>query len=172
MEFRVLYCIPNHYPHITRYSMTQTCLKKTGLPILLALAFLLAGCGSGSSSGNINGGWTATLTDPNGQSEFAFTTSFTQGSGSNLNIVNFKFTTAGSCFTGDTTTQTGSFSFSGDFNGNVTGTLGMTISTQNLPTNNVLTLQGAVNGNTITGTWTLTGATGCTGNGTFTMNHT
>ena len=149
--------------------MTQSCFRKSGLVILLTLAFLLAGCGSGSSSGNINGGWTATLTNPNGQTEFAFTTNFTQGSGNNLNIVNFTFTTAGTCFSGDTTTQTGSFSFSGDFNGHVTGTLGMTITTQSLPTNNVLALQGAVSGNTITGSWTLTGATGCSGNGTFTM---
>jgi hypothetical protein len=28
---------------------------------------------------------------------------------------------------------------------------------------------GTVNGNAITGTWTLTGGTGCTGSGNFTM---
>jgi hypothetical protein len=33
----------------------------------------------------------------------------------------------------------------------------------------VLTLIGTVNGNTISGTWNLTGSTGCTGNGTFTL---
>jgi hypothetical protein len=38
-------------------------------------------------------------------------------------------------------------------------------------TNNQLALQGgAVNGNTITGTWTLSGTTGCSGNGNFTIN--
>ena len=152
--------------------MTRSSFQKLGLVILLTLGFILVGCGNGSDSGNINGGWTASLTDPNGQSQFAFSTNFTQGSGSNLNVVNFKFTTAGTCFTGDTTTQTGSFSLSGNFNGKVTGTLGMTISTENLPTNNMLSLQGAVNGNTISGTWTLTGATGCSGNGTFSMNKT
>jgi hypothetical protein len=35
--------------------------------------------------------------------------------------------------------------------------------------NNVLTLQGTVNSNTISGTWSATGLTGCSGNGTFTI---
>ncbi len=46
----------------------------------------------------------------------------------------------------------------------------MTISTVFPALNNVLTLQGALNGDgSIAGTWTLTGQTGCTGNGNFTM---
>jgi hypothetical protein len=57
----------------------------------------------------------------------------------------------------------------GNFNGNVTGTFEMTITTMFPGTNNVLTLQGTVTGNTISGNWTLTGGTGCTGNGTFTI---
>jgi hypothetical protein len=36
---------------------------------------------------------------------------------------------------------------------------------------NTLTMQGTINNNTVTGTWTLTGLTsGCSGSGTFTMN--
>ena len=38
------------------------------------------------------------------------------------------------------------------------------------PSGNSLKLNGTVaNGNTITGTWTLTGSSGCAGSGTFTM---
>ena len=146
-------------------------MKLPALAIFSALLFALVACGgSNSNMSNINGNWSATLTDPSGGAQFAFTTNFTQGSGSNLNIVNFKFTTAGSCFT-TPTTQTGSFAVAGNFNGDVTGQLQMTVSTEFPSDNNVLTLSGAATGNKIAGTWTLTGATGCAGNGTFTMNR-
>jgi len=40
------------------------------------------------------------------------------------------------------------------------------------PSGNTLTLQGTVNNNAITGTWTLTGLTpGCTGSGNFTLTR-
>jgi len=145
-------------------------MKLSVIALLLSLFVTLAGCGGGSHQDNINGNWTATLSNPNGDTAFAFTTNFTQGSGSNLNIVSFQFTTAGNCFSG-TTSETGSFSLAGDFNGNVTGQFGMTISTTFSSNNDVLTLQGTVSGNSISGTWTLTGVPGCTGNGTFTMTH-
>jgi hypothetical protein len=46
----------------------------------------------------------------------------------------------------------------------------MNIQSTATSTNNLLTLQGTVNNNTITGNWTLTGTTaGCTGTGSFTM---
>jgi hypothetical protein len=142
--------------------------------VLLALGLTLVGCGSGteSSSGNINGTWNAALTNTDGSPAFGFSTTFTQGSSSTLSVTNFTFTSSGSCFAADQTSETGSFSLSGNFSGNVTGTFGMTITTM-FPsgTNNVLTLQGSVAGNTISGTWTLTGATGCSGNGTFTINR-
>jgi hypothetical protein len=52
----------------------------------------------------------------------------------------------------------------------VTGAFGMTISTMFPGTQNVVTLQGKVNNNTILGAWTLTGAqSGCTGSGNFTL---
>ncbi len=75
--------------------MKSICSRSVGLAVLLGAAFLMAGCGSGSNSGNINGNWTATLTDPSGGAEFAFTTSLTQGSGTSVNVVNFNFTTSG-----------------------------------------------------------------------------
>jgi hypothetical protein len=144
--------------------------KSFGVIMLLLLGFFTTGCGSSNSnSGNINGTWTANLTNPDGSPAFNFTTNFTQQSGGSISITNFKFTTSASCFSGPTT-QTGSFGLSGTFNGNVTGTFGMNISTTSSTGTNQLALQGAVNGNTITGTWTLSGATGCSGNGNFTIN--
>lgn len=144
--------------------------KSFGMIVLLLLGLATSGCGSSSnsSSGNINGTWSANLTNPDGSPAFAFTTSFTQGSGGSLSFTNLTFTTNGSCFPG-TTTETGSFGLGGNFNGNVTGTFGMTISSSG--TTNQLVLQGTVSGNAITGTWSLAGGTGCSGNGTFTNGN-
>jgi hypothetical protein len=146
--------------------------KALGTVVLLLVTFAATGCGNnnGSNSGNINGTWTANLTNPDNSPAFAFTTDFTEQSGGSISVTNFKFTTSGSCFSSPAT-ETGSFGLSGNFNGSVTGTFGMNVSTTfSSGTNNQLILQGAVNGNTITGTWTLTGATGCSGNGAFTIN--
>jgi hypothetical protein len=141
------------------------------LPVVFAL--ILGGCGGGSSSaGNINGTWTAALTNSDGTPAFNFTTSFTQASGTAVSVTNLNFTTSSDCFSSQTA-ETGTFGFSGNFNGNATGTFGMTISTlfPAAQTNNVLTLQGTMSNNTISGTWTLTGVPGCTGNGSFTVTR-
>src|ERR1700685_2566992 len=61
---------------------------------------LRTGCGSNSNSENINGTWTANLTNPDGSPAFNFTTNFTQQSGGWISITNFKFTTSGSAFQG------------------------------------------------------------------------
>lgn len=145
--------------------------KQFALPVLLALGLTLTGCGN--TAGNIDGNWTATLISPPGATPvFAFQTSFTGSGGGTLTITNLSFTTAGSCFTQGPFSETGSVSLTGNYNGNVTGSFGMTISTT-FPggANNVLTLNGAVNNGTITGTWTLTGGVGCTGNGVFTATR-
>lgn len=143
--------------------------KLIGAFVVLVLGLAMLGCGNGSSSTNINGNWSASLTgSPTGPTIYAFTTTFAEASGGGLSITNFTFTSAGSCFTGQTT-ESGSFTLSGDFSGNVTGTFGMTIT----GSGNTLMLQGGVaNNNTITGTWSLTGSTGCTGNGFFTITRT
>jgi hypothetical protein len=140
-------------------------------PLLLGL--VAVGCSSSSSnSGNINGTWNASLTNTDGTQAFAFSTAFTQNSDGALTVTNFSFNSAGSCFDSQQTTQTGSFGLGGNFNGNITGTFGMKISTatSGAMTQNVLTLQGTVSGNTISGTWNLTGESGCSGNGIFTIN--
>jgi hypothetical protein len=142
-------------------------LKQLGMVVVCLLGFMLAGCGKGS--GNVNGNWTATLISPPDTTPvFAFTTTFTQGSGGTLGFTNFTFTTAGTCFATGPFSQTGSVSLSGNYNGNVTGSFAMTVTTMFPTTNNMLTLMGNVNGNTVAGTWTLTGGTGCSGNGNFT----
>lgn len=138
---------------------------------LVLSAFLMTGCGNGSNSGNINGNWNASLTNTDGSQAFAFTTTFTEASNGGVDVTNFSFNTAGSCFANQTTSQSGSFGLSGNFNGNVAGTFGMTISTTNGSSPNSLKLQGTVNGGTITGTWTLSGSSACSGNGNFTMNR-
>lgn len=145
-------------------------VKTVALIFLLSFAVVLSGCGSGSNSGNINGNWTANLTNPDGTPAFGFSTTFTGAGNGGIDVTNFSFTTGGSCFASKTTTQTGSFGLTGNFNGNVTGSFGMTISTTGETVENSLKLQGAVTGNTIAGTWTLSGATGCSGNGSFTLN--
>ena len=141
--------------------------------IFLALALVLVGCGGGSSSNpnnanNINGTWTATLTSTNATPAFAFGTTFTQSSGTSLSVVNFNFTSTSPCFVSGGT-QTGGFSLTGNFNGNVSGAFQMTVQS-GTPSGNMLSLQGNVNNSMITGTWTLTGVTaGCSGSGNFTM---
>lgn len=144
-------------------------MRQARILTVIMLAITMTACGSGNSARNINGEWTATLTSTNGTPTLAFQTSFAQGSGSTLNVVNFSFTTSGSCFGSQQTTETGSFGLNGNFNGNVSGVFSMTISTTG-PEKDVLTLQGTVNNGKITGTWTLTGTlAACTGNGNFTM---
>ena len=150
--------------------------KFIGMVVLLLVGAIMVGCSNnGSNSGNINGNWSASLTStPSGTPDYAFSATFTQASGGGVDISSFTFTTDGPCFQGDMTTETGSFTLSGNLNGNVTGTFGMTISTE-FPggaTQNVLTLtNGTVKGNTISGNWTLTGVSGCSGQGTFTINR-
>jgi len=147
--------------------------KAIGIIILLAVGIAMVGCSSsnGSNSTNVNGNWSASLTStPTGPTIYAFTTTFAETSGGGLSISNFTFTSTGSCFVSGETSEAGTFTLSGNFNGNVTGTFGMTINSTNA-NNATLTLQGGVGpNNTLTGTWILSGSTACSGQGTFTFN--
>jgi hypothetical protein len=141
--------------------------------VLITVGLAMLGCGS-SSSANINGNWSASLTNsPSGPTIYSFTTTFTETSGGGVSVTNFTLTSSnGSCFAG-TTTETGSFTLSGNFSGSAKGTFGMTITSQDTGGQDMLTLQGGVSGNnTITGTWSATGSSACVGNGTFTINRT
>jgi hypothetical protein len=143
-------------------------MKQFAVAILLVLGLALAGCGSNNGSGNINGTWNATLLGTNNTTIFSFGTSLVTNSDGSLTITNFQFTSNSPCFVSGET-ETGSFSLSGNFNGNVSGSFGLTVDSGN-PSGNTLKLSGTATGNTISGTWTLTGGTGCTGSGAFTMN--
>jgi hypothetical protein len=138
--------------------------------VVMALAIAMTGCSSSSNgSTNINGNWSASLTNsPTGSPIYTFSTTFTETSGGGVSVTNFTFNSSnGSCLTGQTT-ETGSFTLSGNFNGSVMGTFGMTITSQDAGGQDVLTLQGGVSpNNTITGNWSVTGTTACVGQGTF-----
>lgn len=148
-------------------------MKKLGAVIVVGIALLLAGCGS-SSNGSINGNWTASLMNSgtSGSEVFAFTTTLTQSSGTSVSVTNLNFTTNSPCFSSGTTAS-GGFTVSGNTNGVTSGGFQMNIQSTGTGTNDLLTLQGTLQNNTINGTWTLTGNTsGCSGSGTFTMNKT
>jgi hypothetical protein len=138
-------------------------MKKLAVAWLVAMVLTLVGCGSNGSKGNINGTWTAVLSD----TSFSFGTSVVVNNDGTLSVSQFSFSTNGPCFVSGET-ESGSFTFTGDLNGNVQGRFDYTV-VSGSPSGNTLTLTGTANGNTIAGTWSLTGGTGCTGSGNFTM---
>jgi hypothetical protein len=143
-------------------------MKQFAVAAVLLVGLTLVGCGSSSNPANINGNWNATLmSNGNNTPVFTFGTSLAVNADGSLNVTNFKFTTNSSCFVSGET-ESGSFTLSGNFSGQVNGSFGMTV-TSGTPAGNTLSLTGTVSGKTISGNWTLTGGTGCTGSGTFTM---
>ena len=143
-------------------------MSKLAVALLLAAGLVLVGCGSNNSnSSTINGNWTAVLTNSSDESQaFTFTTSVTENNDGTLSVTNLTISSS-SCFVSGET-ESGSFALGGNINGNVTGQFQFNVMSAS-PSNNVLTLTGTANGNTIKGTWTLTGGTGCQGSGNFTM---
>jgi hypothetical protein len=146
-------------------------MKTLSIALFVGLGLLLVGCGNDrATSGNINGNWTASLTDTGGSQTLAFTTALVAaGSSGVLTVNNFRFTTQSACFVSGET-ESGTFALSGDFNGNVSGQFGMSVLSGS-PGGNTLTLTGTVRGGTISGTWVLAGGGGCSGSGTFTMTR-
>jgi len=138
-------------------------MKKLAVAWLVAMVLTLVGCGSNGSKGNINGTWTAVLSD----TSFSFGTSFVVNNDGTLSVSQFSFSTNGPCFVSGET-ESGSFAFTGDFNGSVTGQFDYKV-VSGSSSGNMLTLTGTANGNTIAGNWSLTGGSGCQSAGTFTM---
>jgi hypothetical protein len=142
-------------------------MKQFAVLILLVVGLALVGCGSNNPA-NINGNWNATLMGNNNTTSFAFGTSLAvTGVNGSLTVTNFNFTTSSPCFVSGET-ESGSFTLNGNFSGQVHGQFGMTVQSGN-PSGNTLTLTGTANGNTISGNWSMTGSSLCTGSGTFTM---
>jgi hypothetical protein len=153
--------------------------------ILLLLTLVLNGC---STSNTVNtqtaqtaagGIWSAELIGGSGEaSGFSFTTQFTVEGNGGLSITYFQLLTAGTCFPTNGGVQTGqmALTINGSTNA-VTGTLTYTVTAQG----NTLTLTGNVTGTesgttltggSVTGTWNVSGGTGCTNSGgTFTMTQ-
>ena len=144
-------------------------MKNLAVAMLLIVGVLMVGCGSNSKSGNVSGTWSATLTDTNQNQVFNFSTQLVDNGNGTVNVTNLSFSTNSSCFVSGET-ATGSFGLTGNLNGSVQGTFGMTI-TSGTPSGNLLTLSGTVNGGTVSGKWTLTGSASCTGSGNFTMTR-
>jgi hypothetical protein len=142
-------------------------MKRFQIAMLLMLGMILVGCSSNNQPANINGTWNASLLDTNNTSVFSFGTSLVVNGDGSLSISNFNFTTNSPCFVSGET-ESGSFTLSGNFNGNVTGSFGFNVASGS-PAGDTLKLTGTATGNTISGNWTLTGGTGCTGSGAFTM---
>ena len=147
-------------------------LKTLGLVGILTIGMLAVGCGNNSSSTNVNGTWSASLVNSSdGSTAYAFTTSLNESSGGSISVTNFKLTSTGPCFVDGQTNESGNFTLSGDFSGNVKGTFGMTISSTATPGAQLVLQGGVAKNNTITGTWSLTGSTACSGEGTFVFNR-
>jgi hypothetical protein len=153
--------------------------------VLLLVALMLNGCGSSSKTSTpatATGVWMADLPGGTGPaSGFSFTTQFTVNGNGSLDITYFQFLTSGTCFPITGGTQTGSMVLTTNTTTNaVTGTFVYTVQSGG----NTLTLNGTVTGNVatntttfsgglVTGTWAVTGGTGCNVTGqSFTMNQT
>jgi hypothetical protein len=148
-------------------------MKSIGIVGLVFATAMLGACGGGSSPKNINNIYIGQLNDLSQTPDFSVTARLAQASGSGVNITDFSIGSLGNfppCFS-STTSQTATFIANGSSNGYMTGTFEMTVSTVFPTANNVLTLTGNRNGDgTIVGTWVVTGQTGCSGNGAFTLS--
>ncbi|MBZ5688884.1 MAG: hypothetical protein LAP86_28070 [Acidobacteriia bacterium] len=140
------------------------------LTFLVLLAFFLVSCGSGSPAKKIDGFWTASLQNPDGSVAYTFMATLTQSTGSTVNVSSFGFSGPAPCFTAPLG-QTATFTASGHSGGYEIGSFGMSIATALMTMQeNVLTLNGIRNSDgRISGTWTLTGLSGCSGGGAYTM---
>lgn len=147
-------------------------LRKIGVAAALLVATMLTACGGGSTtSNNVTGSWTATLSSSTGQTDFVFKIDLTQTSNGTVSGTNLVATSGAPCFE-SVASAMGQFSLNSTFRGVAASTLSMTVlaSEPGESSFNTLTLQGAVNGGTISGAWTMDGpAAGCTASGNFTM---
>lgn len=168
--------------------------KLSAIAALLALGMWLSSCGSKTIAdqpitADSSSNWEATLTGGLGEaSKLNFLTNFNVGSGGGqLDITAFSFfnNDPNACFI-KVSGATGSTILTTNAANQVTGSMLITV-TSSSPAGSTLTLSttagpglpggelsGTSNGGNltngvVTGNWTLTGGTGCTGQGTFLM---
>ena len=147
-------------------------MNKAAAVVLLGITLIFSGCGSNSSTthANINGTWSATLATSTLANMFAFSTHLTGNADGSLGTTSFSLTLNNTPCTFTSSTESGTFTLTGNFNGQVSGKFHYMIMSTGVEVN-TLTLDGTVSGGRITRTWTVSGATAnCAGNGTFTMS--
>jgi hypothetical protein len=165
-------------------NMQGRIMRKVALALLLALSILSTGCGSTSTTTVSSGGspWEGSLLESSGApTPYNFITLFSIAGDGSLSITSLTFITNNPCFvsgasasgqsalTVDTTTDevSGTLDYavqSGDPAGNALQLTGTSV-TGTEPTG------GSLTGGVVTGNWTLTGSSGCTGGGTFTLRQ-
>lgn len=150
-------------------------MNKLALTILLSLVVMSGGCGSSSTTNTApttaSGTWSADLVGGAGAaSAISFVTQFTVNANGSLSVTTLTFLTdlaQGDCFPNGGSAS-GTLNVTTNVNNTVVGTLNFNVASA--PAGTTLAMAGTENGNTITGTWTMTG--NCLGNGSFTMTQT
>jgi hypothetical protein len=151
-------------------------MKKLAVLIVLVCELALAGCGGNTTTTaatTSSGLWQAVLAGGSGEgSVLSFNMNFTVNGDGSLSVSQFGFLTTGTCFVSGET-ESGTSTLVTDASGVVTGPISFVVQSGS-PAGNTLTLTGnETTSSDITGTWTLTAATGCTDTGgTFTMTKT
>src|SRR6202789_3087472 len=149
-------------------------MKKLVIVGLLALGCFVAGCGTTSTATTAAGAIRPASFQgpPANETLFNFVTTFSVDDSGALNVTNFNFLTAGPCFpvTGLGESVGGTFDVT-SAESDPTATANVTFTVKG--NGNLLTLTGTATGvtntvaqtttwNNVTGSWTLTGSSGCT----------
>jgi hypothetical protein len=157
-------------------------MSKVAGAVLVALSVLLTGCGNTSTTISSNGSfWEATLIESSGAAtQYDFDAQFSIAGSGSLSVNSITFFNSNPCFvsgqtgsgqavlTVDTTTEavTGTLDFNVQ-SGTPSGNALQLTNTSVTGTESGTSLTGAV----VTGDWTLTGSSGCTNGGTFTLRQ-
>lgn len=147
-------------------------MRHVCLWVLCAMGMMLIGCGGGGgNSNNVGGNWSASLNDSKNSNVLAFSALLSQGSSYQISVSNLSFSVASTCF-GAGTTASSTYGPTGPKSNVAANAFQLTMlsSQSNLNGVNQVVLTGNLSGNTISGTWAMTGSgTGCSDTGSFNM---
>jgi hypothetical protein len=151
-------------------------MKLISLATVALAALSLTACGGGSSTTtSVTGSWTTTFADATGRTIYVMDLSLTQAGNNAVSVSNHTVPAPydSSCFDG-LQTLSGSLTLNGTFNGVTANTLNLRIegAKPGAAGFNILTLNGAVSGNAVSGAWVFEAGGGCDmppGSGNFTM---